>query len=241
MAIRTRGEFVCASWIARAAATAEVASRKAVENSSPWQSISSPPCSATAARTMRRCSSRAPGYRSPSDCTRPVEPSMSVKRRVTPMERVYDDALRCNRLAVGARGGVRVRMLENIHRVLRSRRQLEPVAVLPIVDDDAELIGPAVPVERDGDAVALAICQFLFHAASLPHAGLRRHAATQLRAVRVPVLLRAGWLRRCESPGRAGSRRGGGRRGPRRDLRGRGGPFRLPGWRPRRRRRRPRP
>src|SRR3954469_6024787 len=196
MPIRTRGEFVCASWIARAAATAEVASRKAVENSSPWQSISSPPCSATAARTMRRCSSRAPGYRSPSDCTRPVEPSMSVKRRVTPMERVYDDALRCNRLAVGDRGGVRVRMLEDIHRVLRTRRQLEPVAVLPIMDDHAELIGAAVPVERDGDAVALAICQFLFHGRSFSHGGLRRNAASQHPEVRVAAPLPGGWRQR---------------------------------------------
>src|SRR3954452_23055319 len=240
MPIRTRSEFVCASWIARAAATAEVASRKAVENSSPWQSISSPPCSATAARTMRRCSSRAPGYRSPSDCTRAVEPSMSVKRRVTPMERVYDDALRCNRLAVGDRGGVRVRMLEDIHRVLRARRQLEPVAILPIMDDDAELIGAAVPVERDGDAVALAICQFLFHVRSLPHTGLRRHAAIQHRAVRVPVLPRGGSLRRYACLRRAHFRRGGGRRVPRRGPRAHEARYRPPGWRPRPRRLRPR-
>src|SRR3954454_16343599 len=174
MPIRTRRASVCASWIARAAASAEVASRNAIENSSPRQSISSPPCSVTAARTMRRCSSRAAGYRSPSDCTRPVEPSMSVKRRVIPMKRVYDDALRCNRLAAGDRGGVRVRMVEDIHCVLRSRRQLEPVAVLPVMDDDRELIGAAVPVERDGDAVALTICKFLFHVRSLLYAGLRR-------------------------------------------------------------------
>src|SRR3954452_5081777 len=222
MPIRTRREFVCASWIARAAATAEVASRKAVENSSPRQSISSPPCSATAARTMCLCSSRAPGYRSPSDCTRPVEPSMSVKRSVTPMKRVYDDGLRCNRLAAGDRGGVRVGMLEDIHCVLRARRQLEPVAVLPIMDDDRELIGAAVPVERDGDAVALTICKLLFHVRSLPYAGLRRHGATQHRSVRVPVLPRGGSLRRCASLRRARSRRGGGRRGPRRGPRARG-------------------
>src|SRR3954469_23143460 len=200
MPIRTRSEFVCASWIARAAAIADVASRNAVENSSPWQSISSPPCSATAARTMRRCSSRAPGYRSPSDCTRPVEPSMSVKRSVTPMKRVYDGALRCNRLAAGDRSGVGVRMLEDIHRVLRAGAQLEPVAVLPIMDDDGELIGAAVPVQGDGDAVALTICKLLFHVRSLPHRRLRRNAATQHRSVRVPVLPRAGSLRRFSSP-----------------------------------------
>src|SRR5215471_5647708 len=73
----------CRSWIPRAATTASSAWSKTTANSSPRQSISVPFVSSTALRTSRRCSSSAAGYASPSFCTSRVEPSISVKRRVT--------------------------------------------------------------------------------------------------------------------------------------------------------------
>src|SRR5437763_7701551 len=93
---------------------------------------------------------------------------MSVNRRVTLIQaslRSY--GLGDERATGAALRGVGVRVLEDIHRVPRPGMELEPVAVAPVVDRDAQAVRAAVPVERDCDSVVLPICEFLLHDSSL--------------------------------------------------------------------------
>jgi hypothetical protein len=50
---------------------------------SPCVSTSTPPCRENESRSTRRCAARTSAYWSPSSSNRRVEPSMSVKSRVT--------------------------------------------------------------------------------------------------------------------------------------------------------------
>ena len=73
-----------ASVITCAAATAPPAVGNAKKKASPWVSTSTPFSAAHASRTTPRCSARASAYPSaPSSCRSLVEPSTSVKRKVT--------------------------------------------------------------------------------------------------------------------------------------------------------------
>ena len=82
---RTRiGPVARAPAAASAAVAAPSAVGKATKNASPCVSTSTPPALATASRSSRRCSSSAAAYSSgPSSCSSRVEPSTSVKRKVT--------------------------------------------------------------------------------------------------------------------------------------------------------------
>src|SRR6266566_3264085 len=138
MPIRTRTAPTGACWIASAAATACPGSTNAIENSSP------------------------------SSCTSRVEPSMSVNRRVTLIPpSLRSDGVADERAAGAALCRVGIRMLEDVHRVPRPGLQLEPVAVAPVVDRDAQAVRAAVPEQRDCDSVVLPICEFILHDSSL--------------------------------------------------------------------------
>jgi hypothetical protein len=82
MPIRTESSsFCCAS---RAASSAPGAVGNATKKASPCVSTSTPPWRSKASRMTRRCSARCLPYSSaPSSCNSRVEPSMSVKRKVT--------------------------------------------------------------------------------------------------------------------------------------------------------------
>ena len=56
---------------------------KATKNASPCVSTSTPSCLANASRSARRCSARRSAYAAPCSCSSRVEPSTSVKRKVT--------------------------------------------------------------------------------------------------------------------------------------------------------------
>ena len=71
-----------ARWAATAASERRVRGAKAKKNASPCVSISASRASA-ASRRIRRCSASTSPYRSPSCLSSRVEPSMSVKRKVT--------------------------------------------------------------------------------------------------------------------------------------------------------------
>src|SRR5437763_10599352 len=93
---------------------------------------------------------------------------MSVNKRVTLIQaslRSY--GLGDERATGAALRRVGVRVLEDIHRVPRSGLELEPVAVAPVVDRDAQPVRAAVPEKRDGDSVVFPICEFLVHDSSL--------------------------------------------------------------------------
>src|SRR5690242_9317460 len=76
---RSRRSAIC-----RAASSAPGAVGRATKNASPCVSTSTPPCAAHTSRTTRRCSASASAYRSaPSSRRSFVEPSTSVKRKVT--------------------------------------------------------------------------------------------------------------------------------------------------------------
>ena len=79
-----RGRATRDSVSARAAARAPGAVGKAKKKASPCVSTSTPPSAAHASRMIRRCSASASAYASaPSSCRSFVEPSTSVKRKVT--------------------------------------------------------------------------------------------------------------------------------------------------------------
>src|SRR5436305_8722933 len=129
---------------------------------------------------------------------------MSVNSSVTVTRPLYDDRLRVDRLGSGGRSCVRIRVLEDVHRARGLRPELEPVAAAPVVDDDAEAVGVAVPEERDGDAVVFPMCEFSFHIPTLADDRAPRKGANQHREVRLAAPSRAGSSRDCESPPRAG-------------------------------------
>ena len=54
-------------------------------------------------------------------------------------------------ILVGERDQV-IKLLE-CHRIVIAGPELEPVAAAPVVDDDAQAVGVALPVQGDGDAV----------------------------------------------------------------------------------------
>jgi hypothetical protein len=90
MPIRTRSRapagHLCASslcWPSIAAAAASSARGNAKRNESPCRSTSSPPCSRTAVRRISLWSASASPYVLPSRFSSCVDPSMSVKRKVT--------------------------------------------------------------------------------------------------------------------------------------------------------------
>ena len=73
----------CARCASTAAATASRARANAKKNASPCVSISTPPSSAKVSRMSRRWSESTPPYPSPSRLSSAVEPSMSLKTKVT--------------------------------------------------------------------------------------------------------------------------------------------------------------
>jgi hypothetical protein len=90
MPIRTRSRapagHLCASslcWPSIAAAAASSARGNAKRNESPCRSTSSPPCSRTVVRRISLWSASASPYVLPSRFRSCVDPSMSVKRKVT--------------------------------------------------------------------------------------------------------------------------------------------------------------
>src|SRR4051794_3315864 len=93
---------------------------------------------------------------------------MSVNRRVTLIQAsLRSQGLGDERAAGAALRRVGVRVLEDVQRVPRPGLELEPVAVAPVVDRDAQAVRAAVPVERDRDSVVFPICEFLLHDSSL--------------------------------------------------------------------------
>src|SRR5215210_4378514 len=91
-------------WAVTAAATASPGSSNATKNSSPRESISEPERSATASRTRVRCSMRAGCHPSASRRASSVDPSRSVKKKVTVP--VGSSGIECsNRTTRGARLG----------------------------------------------------------------------------------------------------------------------------------------
>ena len=98
---------------------------------------------------------------------------------------------------------VRERMVEHVHRVVRGGRELERLAGAPVAHRHGQPVGPGVPEERDGDAVVLALCKFLFHDAILSVAGLLGNAARRRLAVRLTAPFsrrtRRSWEARCAS------------------------------------------
>ena len=82
--MRTRiGPPPSASRAAAAAATASAARAKAMKKASPWVSTSTPSCLVNAPLSAVRCSARRSAYPAPCSWRSRVEPSTSVKRKVT--------------------------------------------------------------------------------------------------------------------------------------------------------------
>jgi hypothetical protein len=74
-------------WTSTAAATAPLARANAAKKASPCVSTSCPCAASKASRRQRSCSFRTVSYPSPRDLSSRVDPSMSVKRKVTGPER----------------------------------------------------------------------------------------------------------------------------------------------------------
>ena len=77
------GPGASAARASSAAATASVALVNTTKNASPCVSTSIPPCRANASLSARLCSARSSAYRAPCSWRSRVDPSTSVKRKVT--------------------------------------------------------------------------------------------------------------------------------------------------------------
>src|SRR5581483_1631933 len=100
--------------------------------------------------------------------------------------RVYAGDLRVDR----ARAGIRIRMVVDIHRIACLCVEVERIAGVQVTDRDRQPLRDAVPEKRDRDAVALALCQFLLHDASVADLEEGGNAASTRPAVRETVRLR---------------------------------------------------
>ena len=89
-------------------------------------------------------------------------------------------------------------MAEDIEGVLRACAEIERLARPPIANRDRQVAGFAVPEERDGDAVALALGQFGFHGRSVIDVGLARQGTTIRLVVRLAAPEEAVKLALCE-------------------------------------------